>query len=89
MNEGAPVRISQLIFTTKQIQSGILFFKDKGEVSYQETEMFFEGGEWYGIIPGNRVTLRGLEYLTILTTVDGGRIALPLIDDPFSDPLEI
>ena len=89
MNEGAPVRISQLIFTTKQIQSGILFFKDKGEVSYQETEMFFEGGEWHGIIPGNRVTLRGLEYLTILTTVDGGRIALPLIDDPFSDPLEI
>ena len=89
VDEGAPVRISQLIFTTQQIQSGILFFRDKGEVSYQETEMLFEGGEWYGTIPGNRVTLIGIEYITILTTVDGGRIALPLIDDPFSNPIEI
>ena len=28
VDEGAPVRISQLIFTTQQIQSGILFFRD-------------------------------------------------------------
>ena len=60
VDEGAPVRISQLIFTTQQIQSGMLFFRDKGEISYQETEMLYEGGEWYGTIPGNRVTLIGI-----------------------------
>ena len=51
--------------------------------------MTFEEGKWIGFIPGDRVTVLGLEYVTILTKLDGGKIALPLIDNPFNHPLSI
>ena len=86
---GYNVEISQLLFTDEHITSGMLFFRDKGEMSYQEVEMIFEGGKWVGIIPAHRVTLKGIEYVTILKTSTGGRIALPLKDDPFENPLLI
>ena len=86
---GYNVEISQLLFTDEHINSGMLFFRDKGEMSYQEVEMLFEGGKWVGIIPAHRVTLKGIEYVTILKTSTGGRIALPLKDDPFENPLLI
>ena len=89
IDEGTSIEISQLIFMSKTIQTGVLFFRDKGEISYQEVEMALEGGKWFGIIPGDRVTSKGIEYVTILTTLEGGRIALPLVEDPFSEPLEI
>ena len=89
VKEGSPVEISQLLFGEDGINSGMLFFRDNGEVSYQEIEMTFENGKWIGIIPGHRVTSLGLEYVTILTKYDGGRISLPLVDDPFNEPLFI
>ena len=89
VKEGSPVEISQLLFGEESINSGMLFFRDNGEISYQETEMTFENGKWIGIIPGHRVTSLGLEYVTILTKYDGGRISLPLVDDPFNEPLFI
>ena len=89
IKEGKPVEISQLMFTDKLIESGILFFKDKGEISFQETVMELIDGKWIGIIPGDRVTLKGLEYVTILATYDGGRIALPNDENPFENPLSI
>ena len=89
VKEGSPVEISQLLFGEEGINSGILFFRNNGEISYQETEMTFENGKWIGIIPGHRVTSLGLEYVTILTKYDGGRISLPLVDDPFNEPLFI
>ena len=89
VKEGSPVEISQLLFGEDGINSGMLFFRDNGEVSYQEIEMTFENGKWIGVIPGHRVTSLGLEYVTILTKNDGGRISLPLVDDPFNEPLFI
>ena len=89
VKEGNPVEISQLLFGEEGINSGMLFFRNNGEISYQETEMTFENGKWIGIIPGHRVTSLGLEYVTILTKYDGGRISLPLVDDPFNEPLFI
>ena len=89
MSSGEIIEISQLIFSEEKIVKGMLFFRDKGEMSYQEIEMIYTGGKWIGNIPKHRVTTLGLEYVTILTTEEGGRIALPLIDDPFSNPLYI
>ena len=89
VKEGNPVEISQLLFGEDGINSGMLFFRDNGEVSYQEIEMTFENGKWIGVVPGHRVTSLGLEYVTILTKNDGGRISLPLVDDPFNEPLFI
>ena len=87
--EGSPVEISQLLFGEDDINSGMLFFRNNGEISYQETQMTLDNGKWVGIIPGHRVTSLGLEYVTILTKYDGGRISLPLVDDPFNEPLFI
>ena len=89
VREGKPVVISQLLFNEDHVVSGVLFFRDKGELSYQEVEMTFESGKWVGIIPGQRVTSKGLEYMSILTKSDGGRISLPLVEEPFNDPLSI
>tara|TARA_Y100001934_G_scaffold79229_1_gene98560 strand:+ start:622 stop:3336 length:2715 start_codon:yes stop_codon:yes gene_type:complete len=86
---GYNVEISQLLFTDEHIISGMLFFRDKGEMSYQEVEMVFESGKWVGVIPAHRVTIKGIEYVTILKTSTGGKIALPLKDDPFEAPLLI
>ena len=86
---GYNVEISQLLFTDEHIISGMLFFRDKGEMSYQEVEMVFESGKWVGVIPAQRVTIKGIEYVTILKTSTGGKIALPLKDDPFEAPLLI
>ena len=86
---GYNVEISQLLFTDEHIISGMLFFRDKGEMSYQEVEMVFEAGKWVGVIPSHRVTIKGIEYVTILKTSTGGKIALPLKDDPFEAPLLI
>ena len=86
---GYNIEISQLLFTDEHIISGMLFFRDKGEMSYQEVEMVFEAGKWVGVIPAHRVTIKGIEYVTILKTSTGGKIALPLKDDPFEAPLHI
>ena len=89
VKERSPVEISQLLFGEDGIKSGMLFFRNNGEISYQEIEMIYENGKWVGIIPGHRVTSLGLEYVTILTKYDGGRISLPLVDNPFNEPLFI
>jgi len=86
---GDDIIISQLMFTQQPIAYGILFFRNQGELSYQEVRMVFEDGKWIGIIPKHRVTEVGLEYVTILTTNNGGRIALPLTNSPFDTPLSI
>ena len=80
VKEGSPVEISQLPFGEDDINFGMLFFRNSGEMSYQETEMTFENGKWIGTVPGHRVTSLGLEYVAILTKYDGGRISLPLVD---------
>ena len=86
---GENIIIKQLIFTQEPILNGMLFFRNKGEISYQETEMFFENGRWQGLIPGDRVTIQGIEYVTILTTVNGGRISMPLLNNPFDNPIDV
>ncbi len=89
VNTGEAVEISQLLFSDLNIEKGMLYFRNSGEISYQEVEMRFIDGKWVGLIPGDRVTNIGIEYLTVLTTFDGGRIGMPLVEDPFINPLII
>jgi len=70
------------------ISSGLLYFREKNELSYQEIAMEFVAGSWIGTIPGNRVTKPGIEYLVILRKENGGKISVPFADDPFESPLE-
>ena len=86
---GQEVMISQLMFIDDPIVSGMVYFRIKGEMSFQEIMMYYDGGSWVGVIPGNRITEPGIEYITILNKRDGGKIALPNKSDPFSNPLEI
>ena len=86
---GNPIRISQTLFSEQFIEYGTLFFRDKGEISFQQVPMSYENGTWVGIISGNRVSSKDIEYLTVLHKQDGGRISMPLNDNPFSTPLFI
>ena len=74
INTGEPIEISQLLFTDLGIEQGMLYFRNKGKMSYQEVAMRLVDGKWVGLIPGDRVTPIGIEYLTVLTQFDGGRI---------------
>ncbi len=89
VNVGDAVLISQLILIDEQITSGILFFRTTGEMSFQEIPMVYNNGSWVGTISGDRVIEPGIEYVTILNKIDGGRISLPKSDDPFANPLSI
>ena len=51
--------------------------------------MNYENGNWVGIIPGNRVSSNDIEYVTVLNKQDGGRISMPLSNNPFRAPLKI
>ena len=89
VESGSTVRISQTLFNEQNIEYGTLFFRDKGEISFQEVQMNYEDGNWVGIISGDRVSYNNIEYVTILHKLDGGRISLPLNDNPFSSPIEL
>ena len=51
--------------------------------------MYYERGRWIGIIPGDRVTIQGIEYVTILSKSNGGKISLPFNMNPFENPISI
>ena len=86
---GQTIKISQTLFNKEFILYGTLYFREQGQLSYQETMMNYENGQWVGIIPGNRVFLNDIEYFTVLHKKDGGRISLPLSENPFENPLNI
>ena len=44
VESGNPIRISQTLFSEQFIEYGTLFFRDKGEISYQEVPMNYENG---------------------------------------------
>tara|TARA_B100000686_G_C16800446_1_gene985590 strand:- start:1111 stop:3921 length:2811 start_codon:yes stop_codon:yes gene_type:complete len=88
VKENEDVQIVILLIKDDPISSGILFFREKGEVSYQEIPMEYNVGSWVGIIPGSRVVEPGIEYLAVLQKMDGGQIGAPSHDNPFDNPLQ-
>ena len=81
------VEIIVILEDNDNILSGTLFFRQAGEISYQEAEMEFENGSWIGLIPGVRVQPPYIEYLVIFQNEKGGQIGVPLAIDPFNSPL--
>ena len=70
------------------VLSGMLFFREQGEISYQEIPMEYSAGSWVGIIPGFRVVEPGLEYVAVLQKMDSGQIAVPSDENPFANPIQ-
>ena len=81
------VNISVTLFVTDPIISGMLFFRSKGQMSYQEMPMRYINGSWEGVIPGRQVVGDGIEYVAILHKRSWGRISVPFDDHPFDNPL--
>ena len=44
VESGKPIKISLTLFKEEFIKHGMLFFRDKGQISYQEVEMNYENG---------------------------------------------
>ena len=63
---GTDVNISVTLFITDPIISGMLFFRSKGQMSYQEMPMRYNNGNWEAVIPGRQVVGDGIEYVVIL-----------------------
>ena len=87
--EGEDISISVTLFVTDPIISGILFFRSKGQMSYQEIPMQYVNGTWEGVIAGINVEGEGIEYVVILHKRSWGRISVPYSDKPFDNPLFI
>ena len=86
---GEDVNISVTLFITDPIISGMVFFKSKNQMSYQEIPMQYVNGNWEGVIPGRNVEGEGIEYVVILHKRSWGRISVPNDDKPFDNPLFI
>ena len=87
--EGDDILLSVTMFNIDPIISGMLFFRSKDQISFQEIPMSYVGGSWEAIIPGRKVVGDGLEYVIILHRGSYGRISIPMHDDPFDNPLLI
>lgn len=86
---GDDVVLSVTMFTSDPIVSGMLFFRSKNQISYQEMPMRFTNGNWDVVIPGRSVQGDGIEYVIILHKRSWGRISIPNVDNPFAGPLLI
>ena len=86
---GEDINISVTLFITDPIISGMVFFRSKGQISYQEIPMQYANGNWEGLIPGRNVVGEGIEYIVILHKRSWGRISVPNDDKPFENPLFI
>ena len=84
---GKDVNISVTLFVTDPIISGMLFFRSKDQMSYQETPMRYINGNWEGVIPGRQIVGDGIDYVVILHKRSWGRISVPFDDNPFDNPL--
>ena len=87
VDAGTDVNISVTLFITDPIISGMLFFRSKGQMSYQEMPMRYNNGNWEAVIPGRQVVGDGIEYVVILHKRSWGRISVPFDDHPFDNPL--
>ena len=86
---GEDINISVTLFITDPIISGMVFFRSKGQMSYQEIPMQYANGNWEGVIAGRNVEGEGIEYVVILHKRSWGRISVPNDDKPFDNPLFI
>ena len=66
VEEGKDVNISVTLFINDPIISGMLFYRSRGQMSYQEIPMQYNNGNWEGVIPGRNVVGDGIEYVVIL-----------------------
>ena len=84
-NQDASLEVS--FFSDLNIKSGILFFRKKNDMSYQETFMSFSSGNWIGTIPQNQLNHDEIEYLIVFNQFDGGKISVPEGESPYKNPL--
>ena len=89
VNVGDDIVLSVTMFVSDPIISGMLFYRSKDQISYQEIPMSYVGGNWEVIIPGKNVVGDVIEYVMILHRRSWGRISIPMHDAPFDNPLSI
>ena len=87
VEEGKDVNISVTLFIGDPIISGMLFFRTKDQMSYQEIPMQYANGNWEANIPGRNIVGDGIEYVIILHKRSWGRISVPENVKPFDNPL--
>ncbi|MFQ6605068.1 MAG: hypothetical protein ACE5D8_05865 [Fidelibacterota bacterium] len=72
-------------FTAENARSATLFYRTRGNHSYQEIPMRSTGLSWEGTIPGHKISSDGIEYAIVILTHDSGTIGYPA-DSPLENP---
>ena len=73
-----PLEISAELFSSAEISSIFIFFRNFGESEFVRREMEIRGTTAYGIIPAEYVTPPSLEYYLIITLTSGTITTYPL-----------
>ena len=82
---GEDIDLTLTMIMDESIINAVLYFRERGEINFEEIHMRMRGNKWDGIIPGNVLTPNGLEYVIVLTTQNGGFLGTPQ-DNPFELP---
>ncbi|MBC8377055.1 MAG: hypothetical protein H8E26_13495 [FCB group bacterium] len=68
------------------IQSAKVLYRLAGQVGYLEAEMSIGDVKLSGDLPGEIIGAPGIEYVIVVSLMDGGLVAFPISSDPLSDP---
>lgn len=69
-----------------KIQSAKILYRLAGQVGYLETDMSVGDVKLTGDLPGEVIGAPGVEYVLVVSLIDGGLVAYPMSSDPLSEP---
>ena len=82
---GEDIELILTMLVDESVVNASIFFRERWETNYEEIHMEIQGRNWKGILPGRLLSSKGLEYVIVLTTNNGGFLATP-VETPFETP---
>lgn len=79
------LELSIMLFTDIPVSNATVYFRETGGLSYSEISMWQSAPNWVAVLPGSRLTEKGLEYCIVVNLADGSSHASPGIN-PFDSP---
>ncbi|MDP7072762.1 MAG: hypothetical protein QF430_07770 [Candidatus Marinimicrobia bacterium] len=79
------LELSVMLFTEISVSKATVYFRERGGLSYSEIAMRQSTPNWVAVVPGSRLTEKGLEYCIVVDLTDGSRHASPS-NAPFDNP---
>ncbi len=85
---GEDLHLDIVTFSDNEITVAKGYYRIKGSISFQETDLKFIGASWRMTIQGSSLSGEGLEYCFVFHLTNGSILAAPK-NDPFDQPYSI